>query len=123
MKTVRRRHHDLQAWQVAMRLAREAYELTGKFPREELYGLTNQIRRSAVSAPSNIAEGAARAGTKEFLHYLNIARASLSELETQILLARDLGFTDDKSFSSISETLDHAFGVLGGLINSLKKRI
>ena len=57
-----------------MRLAREAYELTGKFPREELYGLTNQIRRSAVSVPSNIAEGAARAGTKEFLHYLNIAR-------------------------------------------------
>ena len=61
-------------------------------------------------------------GTKEFLHYLNIARASMSELETQMILAHDLGFADDKAFTAISETLDHAFGVLGGLINSMKKR-
>lgn len=105
-----------------MRLARESYAMTNGFPREELYGLTSQIRRSAVSVPGNIAEGAARASTKEFLQFLNVARSSLSELETQLLLARDLGFNDDKSFSSISETLDHAFGVLGGLINSLRNK-
>ena len=123
MGGAKRRHHDLKAWQVAMQVARECYALTSRFPREELYGLTSQIRRSAVSVPSNVAEGAARASTKEFLQYLNIARASLSELETQILLARDFGFVDEKSHASISETLDHAFGVLGGLINSLRNKI
>lgn len=105
-----------------MQLAKESYALTNRFPREELYGLTSQIRRSAVSVPSNVAEGAARASTKEFLQFLNIARSSLSELETQILLARDLGFVDEKQFALISETLDHAFGILGGLINSLKNK-
>jgi len=105
-----------------MQLAKESYALTNHFPREELYGLTSQIRRSAVSVPSNVAEGAARASTKEFLQFLNIARSSLSELETQILLARDLGFVDEKQFALISETLDHAFGILGGLINSLKNK-
>ena len=79
-----------------MQVARESYALTNCFPREELYGLTSQIRRSAVSVPSNVAEGAARASTKEFLQFLNIARSSLSELETQILLARDFGFVDEK---------------------------
>jgi four helix bundle protein len=118
----KRRHHDLKAWQVAMQLAKESYALTNRFPREELYGLTSQIRRSAVSVPSNVAEGSARASTKEFLQFLNIARSSLSELETQILLARDLGFVDEKQFAVISETLDHAFGILGGLINSLKNK-
>ena len=122
MTLARRRHHDLKAWQIGMRLAREVYELTGRFPREETYGLSSQIRRAAVSIPSNIAEGAARTGTKEFLHYLSIARASMSELETQILLAKDLGFIDEEPFTSMLETIDHAFGVLGGLINSLRKR-
>jgi four helix bundle protein len=105
-----------------MRLAREAYLCTSHFPREELYGLTAQIRRSAVSIPSNIAEGAARSGTKEFLHFLSIARSSMSELETQILLAKDFGFLNEQSFNAISETLDHAFGVLGGLINALRSK-
>jgi four helix bundle protein len=105
-----------------MRLSREAYLYTSRFRREELYGPTNQIRRSAVSIPSNIAEGAARSGTKEFLHYLSIARGSMSELETQLLLARDLGFLGEQPLSTISETLDHAFGVIGGLINALRKK-
>jgi four helix bundle protein len=122
MAVAKRKHHQLQAWQIAMRLAREAYEFTQGFPREELYGLKSQIRRAAVSVPSNIAEGAARAGTKEFLHFLSIARASMSELETQLILSHELGFADEKSFNSITQTLDHAFGVVGGLINALKKR-
>jgi four helix bundle protein len=105
-----------------MRLAREVYVETRTFPREELYGLTAQLRRSAVSIPSNIAEDAARAGTKEFLHFLAIARASMSELETQLLLSRDLGYIESQAFARLSETLNHAFAVLGGLINSLMSR-
>jgi len=122
-KPAQRKHHELQAWQVAMRLAREVYQLTALFPAREQYGLTSQLRRSAVSVPSNIAEGAARNSTREFVHFLHIARASLSEIDTQLILARDLGFVGDEQLPNIMETLDHAFGVLGGLINSLKTRI
>jgi four helix bundle protein len=117
-----RKHHELQAWQVAMRLAREIYQLTSRFPAHEQYGLTSQLRRSAVSVPSNIAEGAARSSTKEFLHFLSIARGSLSEIDTQLALARDFGFIEDERLPQVIETLDHAFGVLGGLINVLKTR-
>ncbi len=122
-KPSQRKHHELQAWQVAMRLAREVYELTPRLPAHEQYGLTSQLRRSAVSVPSNVAEGAARSSTREFVHFLSIARASLSEIDTQLMLARDLGFVEDKQLPQITETLDHAFGVLGGLINSLRTRI
>jgi four helix bundle protein len=118
-----RKHHQLQAWQVAMRLAREIYGLTSRFPAHEQYGLTSQLRRSAVSVPSNIAEGAARSSTKEFLHFLSIARGSLSEIDTQLMLADDVRFIEDERLPQIMETLDHAFGVQGGLINSLKTRI
>ena len=118
-----RKHYELEAWQVAMRLARQTYQLTLHFPAHERYGLTSQLRRAAVSVPSNIAEGATRSGTREFLHFLTIARASLSEMDTQIRLARDLEFIADEQLAEVSETLDHAFGVIGGLMNALKKRI
>ena len=75
-----------------MELVRKIYALTQTFPKEEMFGLTSQIRRAAVSIPSNIAEGAARTGTKEFAQFLNISRGSLSELETQLLIAADLGY-------------------------------
>jgi four helix bundle protein len=87
-----RPHYDLAAWQEAMKLARAVYELTANFPKAETYGLVSQMRRAAVSIPSNIAEGAARTGRKEFAQFLGIAKGSLSELETQALLAADLGF-------------------------------
>ena len=75
-------------------LVRQVYEVTRHFPQEEIYELTAQVRRSAVSVPSNIAEGAARSSNKEFANFLSIARGSLSELETQLLIAVDLGFFD-----------------------------
>lgn len=75
-----------------MRLVREAYRITAEFPAEERFGLTSQIRRAAVSVPSNIAEGAARGGKTELVRFLIIARGSLAELDTQLWLARDLGF-------------------------------
>jgi len=74
-------YKDLHVWQKAMELARQVYKLTSLFPKEEVYGLTSQIRRSAVSIPSNIAEGSSRSGTKEFLQFLSIARGSDAELE------------------------------------------
>ena len=75
-------------------MVKEIYQLTSAFPQEELYGLSAQLRRSAVSVPSNIAEGAARSSKKEFLQFLSIARGSLSELETQVIIAKELGYVE-----------------------------
>src|SRR6266850_7125389 len=87
-----RPHESLQAWKEAMRLVRIIYDLTNTFPREEIYGLVAQMRRAAVSVPSNLAEGAARASRKEFSQFLSVAKGSLSELETQLLISADLGY-------------------------------
>ena len=85
-------HKDLDVWKLSMELVTSIYALTREFPREEIYGLTAQIRRSATSIPSNIAEGAARQGEKEFARFLYIALGSCAELETQLLIARNLGY-------------------------------
>ena len=113
-----RKHHDLRVWQGAMDLVEEIYKITALFPKDELYALTNQMRRAAVSVPSNIAEGAARNGSKEFLYFLSIARGSLSELETQLQIAVRLGHMKKESFPS---NIDTIFGLLGGLMKSIRK--
>lgn len=82
-----RHYSDLIVWQKAMDLVVHVYEVTESFPQREVFGLTNQVRRAAVSIPSNIAEGQGRGTTKDFLHFLAIARGSLQEVETQLLLA------------------------------------
>lgn len=87
-----RAHHQVHAWREAIRLGKEAYHVTGVFPREGRYGLALQMRRCGVPVPSNIVEGAARGSSKEFLHFLANARGSLSELETQRVIARELGY-------------------------------
>jgi four helix bundle protein len=89
-----RSYRDLIAWQKAMKLVAEIYGATRRFPREECYGLTNQLRRAAVSVPSNIAEGQARFSQKEFHHFLSQARGSLVEIETQLLIAKDLEYLE-----------------------------
>ena len=89
-----RPHESLQAWKEAMRLVRSIYDLTNDFPREEIFGLIAQMRRAAVSVPSNLAEGAARSSRKEFSQFLSVAKSSLSELETQLLISADLGYLD-----------------------------
>lgn len=114
---MRRTHQDLLAWQLAMQLVKDVYARTSRFPQHEQYGLTAQIRRAAVSIPSNIAEGAARNTRREFRHFLGISRGSLSELDTQLLIARSLGYAED--MQGIDETLERVFALLGGLINSL----
>ena len=85
-------HKDLDVWKKAMSLVKEVYEITACFPREEAYGLVSQIKRAAVSIPSNIAEGAARNSNKEFIQFLYVSLGSLAELETQLLLSKELGF-------------------------------
>lgn len=115
-----RKHHELKAWQGAMELVKEIYRVTRYFPREEIYGLVSQMRRAAVSIPSNISEGAARGGDREFIQFLIIARGSLSELETQLLISNDLGYMRD--VSDIQERIDKLFSLIGGLLRSLRER-
>ena len=103
-----------------MTLAKEVYLFTENFPKDEAYGLTSQIRRASVSVPGNIAEGAGRNGNREFLKFVYIARGSLSELETHLILAKDIGYLADNS--RLMQGIDNIFGLLGGLINSIKKR-
>ena len=88
-------HKDLTIWKNSISLVKEIYTITREFPADEKFGITQQMRRSAVSVPSNIAEGAGRASKKEFAYFLSIAQGSLSELETQVIISRELGFMED----------------------------
>jgi four helix bundle protein len=110
---------DLQVWQRSMELTVAVYRLTHNFPREEAFGLTSQLRRSAVSIPSNIAEGHGRLNPREFKHFLLIARASNCELQTQLELSGALGFADTQLLTA-TESLSHEvekmlFSLLGKL--------
>ncbi len=116
---MRRKHRDLLAWQHAIQLVKEVYQLTAQFPDSERFGLAAQMWRAAVSVPSNIAEGAARLSKKEFLHFLGIARGSLSEIDTQLVVATELGYTND--ISALEQNIGDVFGLLNGLINSLER--
>ena len=98
-------YKELKIWQKGMALTREVYRVTEKFPATEKYGLVAQLRRAAVSVPSNIAEGQARSGTREFLQFLSHASGSLAELETQVLLSVDLGYCGLSDVSSISQEI------------------
>ena len=116
---MRRKHQNLLAWQRSVALVEEVYRLTTSFPATDIYGLVAQMRRAAISIPSNIAEGAARNGEREFVHFLGIARGSLSELDTQLIIARNLGYLAD--LTPYEKNMDEIFALLGGLINSLRE--
>lgn len=106
-------HEKLEVWQESMRLVKVVYEQTQSFPKEELYGLTQQMRRAAVSIPSNLAEGAAREGRKEYAHFINIARGSLAELDTQAKIAQMLGYTEN--VSALNEKMNQVGRLLTGM--------
>ena len=110
---------DLQVWKVSMDLVTEIYKTTDKFPKSEVYGLTNQIRRSSVSIPSNIAEGSGRKNTKEYLYFLYVSKGSLAELETQIEISRRLGYLSIIENESIHQRIKYLNSMLVNLINSL----
>jgi len=114
-----RTYKDLEVWQRAMDLVVEVYRATNGWPREEMYGLTIQVRRSAVSVPSNIAEGQGRGVGSEFAHHVRIAQGSLQELETQLMIARRLSYLED---NKLEELLALA-GEVGRLNRGLHKSI
>ena len=113
-------YRDLVAWRRAMALVTEIYRSTRTFPRDEMYGLTSQIRRAAVSVPSNIAEGQGRFSRREFHHFLRQARGSLVEVETQIMIARDLGYLSAREADNLLGKAGELGRILNGLIASTK---
>ncbi|MBD5263471.1 MAG: four helix bundle protein [Bacteroides sp.] len=115
-------YKDLRVWQKSMDLVVDIYKLLNHLPQEERYALSDQIRRSAVSIPSNIAEGQARNTAKEFSHFLSISRGSLAELETQLILCIRLQYLNDMCLTDIFERMKHIDKMLSGLMNSLKNK-
>ena len=114
---------ELKVWQQAMDLAAQAYLLTGFFPKEEKYGLISQIQRSAVSIPSNIAEGCGRITNKDFQHFLSMSMGSSFELETQVILAFRFGYIKEVQMTDFSQAVGPVQRMLNGLYDSLEKKV
>ena len=113
-------HKDLVVWQNAITLVTEIYQVSKLFPKEELYGLTSQLRRSAVSIPSNISEGAARNHSKEFIHYLYISLGSIAELETQLIISINLGYIQEELWQEFEDKIKKIRVQLSGLIKAIR---
>jgi four helix bundle protein len=116
-------YHDLIVWQRAIDFVVDTYKLTGRFPRTELYGLVSQLQRAVVSIPSNIAEGAGRVHTREFIHHAGIARGSLFEAETQIIVAWRLGYASEEETKPLLCAVAELGRMLHGLIASLERKL
>ena len=114
-------HKKLEVWKKSMEMVLEVYRITKGFPGEEKYGLISQIRRAAVSVPSNIAEGAARNTKREFINYLHTAQGSLSELDTQLELSLGVGYITSESLKPIQDLIQSIDKMLTGLIKSLRR--
>lgn len=115
-------HKNLEAWKEAMKLAELIYQHTESFPAKEQYGLTQQLRRAAVSVPSNLAEGAARHTTQEFIRFVATARGSLAEIETQILLAQTFGYLSAEGAEKVLKQYDSVARLTTRLFQSLKQK-
>ena len=115
-------YRDLVVWNKAMDLVTEIYRVTMKFPKEELFGLMSQLRRAAVSIPSNIAEGKGRLSKGEFRQFLGNARGSLAEVETQILIAQNLSYLDETETNILLTKVEEVGKILNGLISAVKNQ-
>lgn len=115
-------HKNLNVWQESVELAVTCYEITAGFPRVEQFGLASQMRRAAISIASNIAEGAARTGSKEFVQFLYIALGSASELDTQIEIAKKIGLDNISELETLQLKVNGISRMLQGLIRSVKKK-
>ncbi len=115
-------YKELEVWKCSRELVKEVYQISASFPKEELYGLTNQVRRSSVSIPSNIAEGLGRQSNKETIHFLFIARGSMYELETQLYLAFDLIYLTKEELDKVTEQITTCKKLLNGFINYFKSK-
>jgi four helix bundle protein len=117
-----RPHEKLEVWSLAMDFVVEVYRSTEAFPKEEKFGLTSQIRRAAVSVPANIAEGAARQSSKEFIYFLSNAQGSASELETELTIAYRLGYLAQSRYSELLAMLDKIGRMITGLSQHLQRK-
>ena len=113
-------HKDLDVWKKSIDFVTEIYEITRAFPKDEIYGLTSQIRRAAVSIPSNIAEGSARNSNKEFIQFLYISLGSLSEVDTQMIISEKIGYISD--ITKVIDSIEQIRRMLLGLIKYLKQK-
>jgi four helix bundle protein len=112
-------YKDLVVWQKGIELVNELYSVTKGFPKEEMFGLTNQIRRATISVPSNIAEGWGRNSTKNYIQFIRISVGSLYEIETQLVIANNQNYITNQIKSALSEKIDE----LGKMLNTLLKRL
>jgi S23 ribosomal protein. len=115
-------HKELIVWQKGIQLVKEVYQLTQSYPKEEVFGLTSQIRRCAVSIPSNIAEGSARQSDKELIQFLHIALGSAAELETQLIISKELSYLTDENFNTINSLTNEVLKLLSALLNRIKNK-
>jgi four helix bundle protein len=113
--------HQLKVWEKAHQLALAIYKITGSFPKEEMYGLTSQIRRASMSIPTNIAEGCGRQTDAEFARFLQIGMGSASETEYLILLARDLGYISAEKFDNLHDATEEVKRMLASFLKTLRK--
>jgi four helix bundle protein len=114
-------HRDLRVWQLSMNLVEECYRLSAKFPKEEIYGLTTQLRRAAISVPANIAEGFGRESRATYQNFLRISQGSLKELETHLILSVRLGMAQPDQVDEALNSCDNIGRMLRGLIRSLDR--
>lgn len=121
-KQVIRNYRDLLVWQKAMHLVEEVYQLTSRFPPDERFGLVAQLRRAAVSIPSNIAEGQARKSTREFVQFISLAEGSLAEVDTQLLLSERLGLCVDRDVQTLFSVIEEIRKMLMALGAPLNER-
>jgi four helix bundle protein len=120
---VGRSYKDLVVWQKAMELVTAVYRATANFPKDELFGITSQLRRAAVSIPSNIAEGQGRLSEKEFRFFLGQARGSLMEVETQLQIAENLGYLEKQATELLLKSCAEVGRILNGLLASVSKQV
>jgi len=116
-------YQDLKAWQLSMKFTKTIYRVTDDFPDTERFGLISQLRRASVSVPSNIAEGWGRFSTNDYARFLRMARGSLFEVETQLILAKDLGFLREDQFDIAYAEVNEAGRVLTGLVKSIEEKL
>jgi four helix bundle protein len=116
-------YRELEVWKLAMELAESVYQLTDTLPEHELYGLSSQMRRCAISIPSNIAEGSARSGTKELIHFIFVARGSNAELETQLIFSHRRKYISDTALNECLSLCDRINRMLARLVQSLEKKV
>jgi len=116
-----RTHKDLDVWKKSINFVTSIYKITKTFPKEELYGLVSQIRRASVSIPSNIAEGAVRKGKPEFRQFLYISLSSAAEVDTQLIISKNLKYIDEDKYENLKNELNSISKMIQGLIKSLDK--